>query len=580
MNKIISKITAGTLLCTMIAYQAPILAYTKEETVYTKLKSNGENYTQIVNTHIKNEDEQKTIKDITDLLNIENVGGSETFTKNGEEIIWNADGSDIYYQGESKKESPIECKIKYELDGEEINAQDIAGRSGKVKITIEYINKDKHEVKINGKVENLYTPFTVVSGLILQNENNKNIEITNGKKVDDGTKTTLIGISMPGLTESLDLSDKIKENMKIDNLNKIEITMDTTNFELGNIITYITKDLLEENNNILDNIDELYKKVNEIQVSSKKLVEGTNSLKDGTKTLNGGVQELNNGINEAYSGVNLIKTKIKQASSMLQDNTEALDEKTIEAVGKMAEQTAIESLNKKEENNLSMLEIVQNEAKQGAEEEVKSTQASIGNTAKEQANKEIQTKLEEIGKTAQKQVEENMQGNLNKIANTAKEEAKKTITTQLEDIGKKAENMVTITLTKDQEQEISTQVEINLKKDPTFNTLPEEEQKVILSYSKASAIKSAKTVLEKEGKQVANQVAKSTALETAQNTALNVAPLVAKSITGEVVENVAKTVATQVAGDVAEQTAKNTAMQVCRKCSKTSFRKCSKKACK
>lgn len=568
MNKIISKITAGALLCTMLAYQAPILAYTKEETVYTKLKQNGESYNKIVNTHLKNEEAQKTIKDITDLLNIENVGGNETFKQNEEEIIWDANGNDIYYQGETKKELPIECKIKYELNGGEINSKDIAGKSGKVKITIEYINKDKHEERINGKTEEIYTPFTVVCGLILQNENNKNIKITNGKVVDDGTKTTLVGISMPGLKESLGIQEDIltkaenSSKFNIEKLDKVEITMDTTNFELGNIITYVTPNLLEENINFLDNIDKIYEKVNTIQNSSKQLVEGTNTLKDGTKTLKGGIQELKGGINEAYNGVSLIKTKIKQANNLLKDNTEALDEKTIEEIGKKAEQTAINSLNSKQSNKQSMLEIIENEAEQGAEQKIKSTITSIGNTAKETANKQMQTQLDKIAESAKKQVEENMQGQLDKIANTAKQEAKKTIEKQLETIGKTAQNMVTITLTPKQEQEISKQVEEDLKKDPTFNNLPEEEQKVILSYSKASAIKSAKTALEKQGKQVAKQVAQNTALETAQNTASSVAPQVAKNITGEIIGNTAKTVALQVAGNVAEQIAQNTALQV------------------
>ena len=51
-KKVISKITSGVLLCTMLAYTTPVLAFTKDETVYSKIDSNGNNYNTIVNDHI------------------------------------------------------------------------------------------------------------------------------------------------------------------------------------------------------------------------------------------------------------------------------------------------------------------------------------------------------------------------------------------------------------------------------------------------------------------------------------------------------------------------------------------------
>lgn len=193
----ISKITSGILLCTMVAYGAPVMAYTKDETVYSKLESDGSAYNTIVNSHIKNEEENKLIKDLTDLLNIKNTNGDETFNVDGNNLSWNAEGKDIYYQGESKKELPVTCTVKYELDGTEITAKELAGKSGKVKITIKYTNKDAHEVKINGKNEILYTPFVAVCGAIVDNDKNKNIEITNGKIVNDGSKSVLMGMALP-----------------------------------------------------------------------------------------------------------------------------------------------------------------------------------------------------------------------------------------------------------------------------------------------------------------------------------------------------------------------------------------------
>lgn len=301
MNK---KIISGALLCTMLAYTTPVLAFTKDETVYSKTDANGNTYSTIVSDHITNENQEKMINDISDLLNIKNVNGDEEFSQDGNNLVWNADGSDIYYQGESQKNLPIECNIKYELDGKEITAQELAGKSGKVKITIEYKNKDAHTVNINGRNETLYTPFVVVCGTILDNEHHRNIEITNGKVIDDGSKTTVLGISLPGMQESLN----IKKD-KLDIPDTIEIIMDSTDFELSNIVTYVTPKIIEEDDlDIFNKLDGIYSQVNTLQSSSKQIEDGANNLKTGVDTYKEKSQEFNSAMTQIAQGTGTINS--------------------------------------------------------------------------------------------------------------------------------------------------------------------------------------------------------------------------------------------------------------------------------
>lgn len=301
MNK---KIISGALLCTMLAYTTPVLAFTKDETVYSKTDANGNAYSTIVSDHITNENQDKMINDISDLLNIKNVNGNEEFSQDGNNLVWNADGSDIYYQGESQKDLPIECNIKYELDGKEITAQELAGKSGKVKITIEYKNKDAHTVNINGRNETLYTPFVVVCGTILDNEHHRNIEITNGKVIDDGSKTTVLGISLPGMQESLN----IKKD-KLDIPDTIEIIMDSTDFELSNIVTYVTPKIIEEDDlDIFNKLDGIYSQVNTLQSSSKQIEDGANNLKTGVDTYKEKSQEFNSAMTQIAQGTGTINS--------------------------------------------------------------------------------------------------------------------------------------------------------------------------------------------------------------------------------------------------------------------------------
>ena len=144
MNKFMKRFTAGTLLCTLLAYTSPVLAYTKDETVYSKINGNGDRTKTIVTDHLSGEEE--LVNDLTDLLNIKNVSGDEEFSKDGNKITWKTNGNDVYYQGETEKELPVECNIKYELDGNEMSKEDITGKSGKVKITIQYTNKEEQGI--------------------------------------------------------------------------------------------------------------------------------------------------------------------------------------------------------------------------------------------------------------------------------------------------------------------------------------------------------------------------------------------------------------------------------------------------
>lgn len=329
---IMKKIISIILLTTLVFYTTPVFAITKDETVYTKLNTNGKQYKTIVSTRLKNENGLEKIIDLSNLLNIENISGDETFSRDGETLIWDAKGNDIYYQGETEEKLPIELEVKYELDGNEISAEDIVGKSGKVTIKLEYKNNDEHIVNVNGKNEKMYTPFIVVSGTILNNSNNKNIKITNGKIIDDGTKSIIIGIVLPGLQESLGLSKDIV-NIPSD----IEISMNTTNFELNNIITFASPKVLdEENSNMTAEMKELCSKVNLIKEATEELKAGTDSLKAGTEEysqkselFNSKMKELQNGvgyINNQYTAFDAGVNKLNLGAAQLYEGAQKLPE--------------------------------------------------------------------------------------------------------------------------------------------------------------------------------------------------------------------------------------------------------------
>lgn len=142
-------------------------AVSKEETVYVNANADGSEDQITVSNWLKNAGTEKNLQDESELKDIKNVKGDEEFTQSGNKLTWQTDGEDIYYQGTTTKEPPVSVKFTYYLDGKEIKPDDLAGKSGKLKIKVDYTNNTKTTVDINGKKETMYTPFVLMTGMIL-----------------------------------------------------------------------------------------------------------------------------------------------------------------------------------------------------------------------------------------------------------------------------------------------------------------------------------------------------------------------------------------------------------------------------
>lgn len=328
--KIINKLMSLGVIAGLLLESFPVWALSKDETIYAKLDNNGQIEKVIVTEHLEGTNEGKT-EDKTTLQNIMNISGNEKFTIENGKIIWESNGKDIYYQGTTQEELPISLNITYYLNGKESTIKDMLGKKGKVTIKLKYTNNDKHIVKVNGKNETLYTPFVVASTTILSNQDNKNITVTNGKVVTNGTTSVIVMISTPGLYESIGI-DKLK------GMDTAEITYDTNSFSLSSIYSVATPKLIESSDlDIFDNIDKIYSSINTLSSSSSKLKNGSNELLTGANKLTDGVSKLVTGVNKLYGGSKLIKSSLEQAIEELQnDNSPAIDENTLLYIKKQA----------------------------------------------------------------------------------------------------------------------------------------------------------------------------------------------------------------------------------------------------
>ena len=531
------KMISGLLLFTITSYMTiPVFAASKSETVYSNLDSNGKAYKTIVSTQLTNEDKSDKITDISNLLNIENTNGDETFKKEGNQIVWDSNGNNIYYKGESDKQLPVECKITYELNGEEISAEELKGKSGNVKIKINYTNNEKHIVAINGKQVTMYTPFIIVAGTKIDNAKNKNIQITNGKIVDNGESTLAVGIAMPGMQENIGISKS-----KIDIPEEIEISMETEDFEMGNIIAVVAVKGIDED--LTSDLNSMYSQINELANASNEILAGANQLKEGTSELVSGVDQLKDGTGAAYAGSKQIKDEVEESTKNLKnDNTPAIDSKTLEAIKAQAMQSA--TLSDEQKAGIA----AQAKAAATLSDEQKAgiaAQAKAGATLSDEQKAGIAAQAKAAAKLTDAQKAE--------IAAQAKltDEQKAKITAQAK---------AGAEFTETQKTAIIEQAQKNYTE-----TLTEAEKKLILTVAQNTAYQTATTtalaVAESTAEATALKVAQSVAESTAEATALKVAQSVAESTAEATAQTVAQSIATQTAETTALTVAQSTATQ-------------------
>lgn len=289
----------------------------KEETVYVNQTADGAISDITVSDWLKNVTGNGDISDVSNLTNIKNVKGDETFTsKSNGKLTWKADNADIYYQGTSNEELPIGVSISYRLDGKDIQPEDLAGKSGKLTITIQYKNDSTYEDDINGVTTRMNTPFLMASAVILPVDNFSNVEISQGKMVSEGSNQILLAYGMPGFSDSLKLSDDLKEDLDESLSDTVTITADTTDCSIDPIYTVAASDMISELK--IDDegdLDDLEDAVNNLVDATDELISGSSELSDGLTTLQSNFKTYAKGVNDVSKGAADLSTGAGKLSS-------------------------------------------------------------------------------------------------------------------------------------------------------------------------------------------------------------------------------------------------------------------------
>ena len=225
------------------------------------------------------------------------------------EKITDANGNETLNKTESSENAPVTMKVTYKLDGKEIKPEDLAGKSGKVTIRFDYTNNQKKTVTINGKKQTVAVPFTMITGMMLPTDVFSNVEVTNGKLTKVGDNIVAVGMTMPGLKDTMNLKFNDK-SLDLDIPEYFELTADVKDFSLDMTMSVATSNLLSDMNADDITLDDLKKTVASLDDAATQLAEGTVTLQDGTQQLSDAIPALTDGVDQLNTGASSLKDGI------------------------------------------------------------------------------------------------------------------------------------------------------------------------------------------------------------------------------------------------------------------------------
>lgn len=362
---LLSAVMAGSMMpVTVFAQSNDENPTEKTETVYSVLNSDGSISDTIVSSWLHDEDGINNIKETLNLTDVKNIKSNEKPSKDGNTYTWNTKGNDVYYEGTATKQLPVSVKIRYELDGQEISANDIQGKSGHLKLTISFTNNYSQVKNINGKSIVIHPSYLAGGMLNMSTGKFSNVKCESGKIVNDGTNEMLAFANIPGLNETLKSAGLDKVNNQLGISDDVTVEADVNDFDLGSIMVGMTNeiDLASELGEIgsvselTDGIDQLIEADNQLIDGSKQLYDGTTQLKEQAAPLTGSsdqVRQLSSGAIQLNDGVKALQTGISQYTA----GASAINEGVNQLYGIPQGAAAISSgMNTKGKSGFSMVE--------------------------------------------------------------------------------------------------------------------------------------------------------------------------------------------------------------------------------
>lgn len=311
MKKNIEKILALSLISSMtfanlsFAEQQDLIK--KSETVYVTVEGN-EIKDKSVSVWL-NSDKNIKANDKSNLTNVKDLKTDKELKSENGYLKLDENKKDIYYKGDTDKKLPVDVSVKYFLDGKEMKASELEGKSGHLKIVITSKNNRYEAKTIDGQSRNVYSPYVVVAAMTFDDEKVENVTSDDIKVVKDGKNEIVTTVMTPGMKQNL---SEIVEDKELDNFkDEVSVEMDIKDYKPVEIYSVITNEFFQEKKNI-DSLDKLQNGVKELQDNSQKLVDASVKLSEGQDKLNSGISQMQTGVTKLHSGSQKLASSTQQ----------------------------------------------------------------------------------------------------------------------------------------------------------------------------------------------------------------------------------------------------------------------------
>ena len=224
----------------------------------------------------------------------------------------------VIVNGSDRDEAlPFTVSFRYELDGQEIAPADLAGKSGRLVIRIDYASALTGMAEVKGEQVEMPIPLLAATVLPLDRDVYANVEVTNGKVIDIGRISAAVCFGLPGLGEAMNAGgyEDLKGTFTLPA--SAEISADVTNFRSEGAYTVVTGipagmadaglpfslDLDSVSGQLKDAMAQLTSGADQLADGTGKLQAGASKLALGTVMLAAGADALNTGASSLSEGL-------------------------------------------------------------------------------------------------------------------------------------------------------------------------------------------------------------------------------------------------------------------------------------
>jgi putative membrane protein len=313
--------TMGAMALPVNAEEAEGADVTKDESVYIVLNADGSTKDVTVSDQLHSKNGFNNYKDESTLKDVENLKSTDPVQSASNGYVWNSQEKDIFYQGKGSKDLPLKVSITYTLDGKEVPASEMAGKSGHMVMTLHIDNEKAKTYTVNGRTYTISMPFITLAGAMMDGQKFTNVKISSGTVSSDSSHQIAVAVMMPGMRDSLrDIVDpSLMKNLDSYLSDEITIEADVNDFESPNIMMAAStniEDLKGQMNEINDEgSEDLFAGLDQLESATNELVNGTKSLYDGAVSADEGGKSLSDGAAKLAQGAETLSNGAAKLSA-------------------------------------------------------------------------------------------------------------------------------------------------------------------------------------------------------------------------------------------------------------------------